>query len=137
MRVSLEMAHQASQVEDMYYIGMVGCPHCEYRERICVEAAYPLPNGEFVEVCCPNDGSRHRCSLSHMQPVELCPPELKPVPSGPRKACEATVRLPDTTRLTAHGWRALVVIWLCVAVGAGIIAAFMLTHGTPQDWIEH
>jgi hypothetical protein len=120
----------------MYYVGMVGCPHCDYRARVCVEAAYPLPKGEFVEICCPLDASRHRISLAHMQAVEACPPELKPVPSGPCKPCEAVVQIPEPGTSTPLALPRLMVIWLCVALGAGILAALMLAYGTPRDWLD-
>src|SRR5436190_1545744 len=38
---------------------------------------HPRP-GWAVEVCCPNDGSRHRFSLAHMTPAAECPPDLLP-----------------------------------------------------------
>jgi hypothetical protein len=119
----------------MYYIGMVGCPYCKYSERVCVEAAYPLPKGEFVEVCCPIDGSRHRCSLSHMQAATECPPDMKPVASGPLNPYEVPFQLQEPATCTPNDRRSLVAIWLCVAVGAGMLAALMLVYGTPREWM--
>jgi hypothetical protein len=119
----------------MYYIGWVGCQHCQYRERICVEAGSPLATGAFVEISCPNDGSRHRFSLAHMQPAAECPPDLQPrLPGRPQPTQIQTLTPP--VGWVPHGWIGLIPIWLSVILGAVAVAAVMLYYGgVPVRWI--
>src|SRR4051812_15779030 len=102
----------------MYYVGWVGCPHCEFRERVCVEAESPLPAGRVVEFCCPNDGSRHRFSLARMRATAERPTDLAPRPWAGPEPDGHPVPVPAETGGPPAGWRNLILMWLCVAVGA-------------------
>jgi hypothetical protein len=62
----------------MYYVGWVGCPHCDFRSGVCIEVEGPLPQERCIFVCCPNDGSEHRFSLARMQLLADCPSGLQP-----------------------------------------------------------
>lgn len=61
----------------MLLVGWIGCPQCDYRQRVCVEVDHWLPDSPgAILMCCPNDNSVHRCSMLHFNPVNQCPPEL-------------------------------------------------------------
>lgn len=76
----------------MYFVGWVGCPHCEYREQVCVAVEGPPPAGACLVVRCPNDGSEHRFSLAGFRPAAERPAglRLEPWPAGPPAAQPAT-----------------------------------------------
>src|SRR5436190_16858821 len=62
----------------MYYVGWVGCPHCDFRSRVCIEVDDQVAAEQCVTVRCPNDNSQHRFSLAGMQRVADCPEGLRP-----------------------------------------------------------
>lgn len=62
----------------MYYVGWVGCPHCDCRSRVCIAVDGPVPEGRRIYARCPNDDSQHQFSLARMQLVAECPPGLLP-----------------------------------------------------------
>jgi hypothetical protein len=120
----------------MYYVGWLVCPHCTFRERVCVEAESPLPPDRIVEFCCPNDESRHRFSLAHMQATAECPPDLTPRPWACPEPRERPMPMPADTGGSPVGWHALILIWLCVAAGAIAVAAVLLHFkGVSLRWI--
>jgi hypothetical protein len=80
----------------MLLVGWVGCPHCDFRWRVCVEADGP-GLGPPVIVICPNDNSTHRCSTICFAPVAERPAGVEmwsPAGAGANAAPEVPDRRP-------------------------------------------
>src|SRR5262245_22208404 len=62
----------------MYYVGVVECPHCEFRTQVCIEVEGPLAEERWILVRCANDNSGLRISLARMKLVSECPVGIQP-----------------------------------------------------------
>src|SRR5262245_51487576 len=109
----------------MYYVGVVGCPDCEFRARLCIEVEGPLPEERCIFVRCPNDNSEHRISLAHMKLVAECPAGFQPA----KLEDFDTVGRPSAKRGTAffvsRPWMGLVLAGLGAIGATAILFAWM------------
>jgi hypothetical protein len=62
----------------MLYLDWISCPHCEFRWRVCVETAGPVPSDRLIVVRCPNDNSAHRVPLGVLKTVAELPADVEP-----------------------------------------------------------